>query len=64
MGVVKKSLQTRQRSEDSSGASPESGVGSQSVLSVTVLVSMAGYTAADLLGAAVLLVDDVGLTTS
>jgi hypothetical protein len=40
MGVVKKSLQTWQRREDSRGARAESGVGSQSVLSVTVVVSM------------------------
>jgi hypothetical protein len=40
MGVVKKSLHTWQRREDSRGARAERGVGSQSVLSVTVVVSM------------------------
>jgi hypothetical protein len=35
MGVVKKSLHTRQRNAESSGASADNGVGSQSVLSVT-----------------------------
>jgi hypothetical protein len=43
MGVVKKSLHTWQRSEDSRGARAESGVDSQSVLSVTVVVSILGY---------------------
>lgn len=35
IGVVKKSLQTWQRRPDSSGASPDRGVLSQSVLSAT-----------------------------
>jgi hypothetical protein len=43
MGVVKKSLHTWQRREDSRGATAERGVASQSVLSVTVVVSILGY---------------------
>lgn len=41
IGVVKISLHTWQRNDDSSGARPASGVFSQSVLSVTVDTSMA-----------------------
>ena len=41
MGVFRISLQTWQRSDDSSGARPARGVSSQSVLSVTVDTSMA-----------------------
>lgn len=40
IGVVKTSLQTWQRSDDSSGARPGSGVSSQSVLSVTAFGSI------------------------
>jgi hypothetical protein len=42
MGVLKKSLQTWHRSADSRGASAASGVGSQSVLSVTEAESKDG----------------------